>query len=363
MRLSKEQLEKIKEENNTDRIWSWSRMNTYLTSPYEYKLKYIDNMAEDRVDCIYGSMGGLCHDVLDKYYEQEIPYEKMILEFEDGYGIYRDVFNLKFDRNTPDKDENLAKRYYDNLHHFYLHHIPYTNNLIIEDPVTIKIGDNVFVGYIDAMYQDGEDWYILDFKSSSIYTGATLTEHSGQLVLYAIGISQTKEVPLDKIHIGFNFLKYTTIEYEMANGSIKKMNVERRLLGEKLQSSCKMWLKKFGYEPEEYLKDIFDNPDNFNKLPLEVQDKIKIKDCHVFIDLTPELVDYWENLIIDTLNEIEVKETEFYITNDESIFYDTPEQVEKESYYMATLCGFSANLHKPYKKYLDNLEKPIDIFS
>ena len=121
--------------------------------------------------------------------------------------------------------------------------------------------------------------------------------------------------------------------------------------------------KKFGYEPEEYLKDIFDNPDNFNKLPLEVQDKIKIKDCHVFIDLTPELVDYWENLIIDTLNEIEVKETEFYITNDESIFYDTPEQVEKESYYMATLCGFSANLHKPYKKYLDNLEKPIDIFS
>ena len=55
-------------------------------------------------------------------------------------------------------------------------------------------------------------------------------------------------IPHEKIHLHFNFLKYCTITYEQANGKIKSTNVERRLLGEKLQSPCKMWLKKFGYD-------------------------------------------------------------------------------------------------------------------
>ena len=39
--------------------------------------------------------------------------------------------------------------------------------------------------------------------------------------------------------------------------------------------------------------------------------------------------------------------------------YDTEESVKKQSYYFSTLCGYSANLHKPWKEYLDKRENAI----
>ena len=63
-RLSKEQLEIIMKKENCNRIWSWSRINTFMISPYEYYLKYIIEEKEDRKDCIYSVTGGIAHDIL-----------------------------------------------------------------------------------------------------------------------------------------------------------------------------------------------------------------------------------------------------------------------------------------------------------
>ena len=49
-----------------DRIWSWSKINTYMISPYEYYLKYILKEKEDKKDCIYATTGGIAHDILEK---------------------------------------------------------------------------------------------------------------------------------------------------------------------------------------------------------------------------------------------------------------------------------------------------------
>ncbi len=49
-------------------------------------------------------------------------------------------------------------------------------------------------------------------------------------------------------------------------------------------------------------------------------------------------------------------ENKYYESHDEMIFYDSPEQVAKQSYYFSTLCAYSPKLHKPYKLYLDKLE-------
>ena len=67
-RLSKEQLEIIMKKENCNRIWSWSRINTFMISPYEYYLKYIIKEKEDRKDCIYSVTGGIAHDILERYY-------------------------------------------------------------------------------------------------------------------------------------------------------------------------------------------------------------------------------------------------------------------------------------------------------
>jgi hypothetical protein len=39
---------------------------------------------------------------------------------------------------------------------------------------------------------------------------------------------------------------------------------------------------------------------------------------------------------------------------------ESQEEVEKNSFYFANLCGYSANKHKPYKLYLENLEREKD---
>ena len=77
--------------------------------------------------------------------------------------------------------------------------------------------------------------------------GAKAENESGQLVLYAIGLNQ-QGIPMDKIKIRWNFLKYVTIQYEQKNGTVKTREVERCKIGESLQSNAKTWLKAFGYE-------------------------------------------------------------------------------------------------------------------
>ena len=56
------------------------------------------------------------------------------------------------------------------------------------------------------------------------------------------------------------------------------------------------------------------------------------------------------------IQDIRLREKDYNETQSEMAFFDTDESVEKESYYFATLCGYSPNKHKPYKKYLERLE-------
>ena len=123
-----------------------------------------------------------------------------------------------------------------------------------------------------------------------------------------------------------------------------------------------MWLKKLGYENElvEYL-DMLAQTNDINCLPKDVQAKYKFHDCIVYVDLTQDLIDRWVTDITNTINKIVEKEEKYETEklidkeNAEMVFFDTPEQVEKQSYYFSTLCAYSPNLHKPYKKYLDTL--------
>jgi hypothetical protein len=51
----------------------------------------------------------------------------------------------------------------------------------------------------------------------------------------------------------------------------------------------------------------------------------------------------------------------YEIYNDESVFYDSIEEVEKESFYYATLSEYSSNKNICYAKYLEQLESNIGI--
>ena len=369
-RLSSKELEKIKKKYNVDRIWSYSRVNTFLTSPYEYALKYVNGIKkkEDRQDSIYTSLGTAAHQCLEDYYTGKIQFDEMYEQFCDSWVTCYDIANLKFDRCNDEKNVSIAEKYKLNMQYFFKNHVTYPYKVLIEKPVVIDVLKNIFVGYIDGLYvADNGDITIIDFKSSSAYKGKALEEHSQQLKLYALGIHQATGIELSKIHGCFNFLKYVTIEYTQANGKVKTKNVERKDLGEALQTNLKVWINRLGYEDQmdEFLKTVLDDND-IKRLPEDLQSKYKIRDCHVFIDTSKEAIDKLVEEISVTIKNIELREQDYKETKSDKCFWDSEESVKAQSYYMANLMGYSANLHKPYAEYLSKLESfnnNSDIFS
>ena len=357
MRKTNQEIEDLCAKFKVDRLWSWSRMNCVHNSLYEYYLKHILHIKPDKNNSIYKVTGGMSHDIIERFYSDEITYHQMISEFEDVWLTAFTISELKFDRLDEDKNKRIADKYYYDLSSFFRTHkrIPYT--VILEQFVTAKVGEEYFQGYIDCCFKDNNgDYVILDFKTSSIYQGEKANNECGQLVLYSFALNQ-KGIPFEKIKIGWNFLKYYSVTVEAKNGNKKVRNIERCELGDKLQASAKTWLKHFGYETEmiDYLTKLLETND-ISVLPEEVQEKFELNDCIVYVPLTNELIQYWEKYIIDTTKLIRAKEKEYAETLDESIWFEDEESVKKQSYYFANLCDYSSNLHKPYKLYLDKLE-------
>ena len=356
-RLSKEELDKIKNKYNVSTLYSWSRVNCFMTSPYEYLLKYVLHKKEDIDNCAYAPIGGICHNIIEDFYNGKIKYDDMIQTFEDGWLTAIDLADLKFDRNDEAKNNTIKKKYKDNIEHFFNNHKVIKNKTVLEKFITAKIGSFVLQGYIDCCFKDDDGNYnIVDWKTSTKYSGKTAEEKCGQLVVYAIGMSQMG-VPMDNIRICWNFLKYCTVQYEQKNGAIKTRDIERYKLGESLQTNCRMWLKALGYEDDadDYLKMLIDT-NNLDVLPDDVKAKYVVSDCYVYVPLTDKLINKWTDTIVSTICDMIAREKDYNETYNDKCFWDTEENVKAQSYYFSTLMGYSANLHKPYAEYLDKIE-------
>ena len=358
-RKTKEELNAICKKYNTDILWSWSRYNTYKTDHYSYFLKYVKNIKEDRRDSIYCVSGGYCHDIIEKYYNGTISQEDMIDEYEDSL-LTMNIAEYKYDRSDEDKNAAIADKYENCIRHFFRHHIKPDNlNMLLEMFCTIQVADNIiFQGYIDncGVYIDEngkKKIVITDYKTSTIYKGEKLEKESGQLYLYAEGIRQKTGMSLDDISIRYLFLKYVNVKYLQANGTWKERQIERNQIGSKLVSTAKMWLKKCGYNPDNYIDDIV-LYNSIDSLPYDVKEKFIISDCYVYLPLTQENINNLKADIIETVTEIETKTKEYEKTNDENIFWT--DVTEKNEYFFSVLSGYSRALHKPYDEYLKSKE-------
>lgn len=151
-------------------------------------------------------------------------------------------------------------------------------------------------------------------------------------------------------------MKYQNVTVEQKNGKKKVREIERSKLGESLQSNAKTWLKHFGYDPDDYFVQMIQD-NSIDCLPKEVKEKFEFDDCWVYVDLTSELLQHWTDLVVNTIDEINLKTKEYKDTKNDKLFWDDEESVKSQSYYFANLCGYSANLLLPYKQYLEKLEK------
>lgn len=367
MRKTKEELDVIKQKYGVNRLFSWSARNCFHNSQYEYFLKYIKKIKPDNENSIYGTLGNSIHNILEDFYLKKIPYEEVINKFKDEWFLNYDIANLKFNRNDESKNKIIAEKYLYDLEHFCKHFIPLEYPCEVERFIPIKIGEFLLQGYIDIIWKENDNIIIGDFKTSTLYTGDKKDNEIGQLCIYAEGIHQQFKIPYNKIKIAWNFLKYCNITIVQKNGQSKIRQIERCKTGESIKAKVKIWLNEFKYTKEEiqkYIQLLIDY-NIINVLPKEIQSKFKIEDCWVYTDITNELIKNWVTTVNNDLYEINQKETRYQEDLDENIWFDSNENVEKQSFYFANLCGYSANIHKPYKLYLDkyNAEKNGNVFS
>lgn len=356
-RKSKEYLNKLKEKYNVDELWSWSKYHTAHTDLYSYLLKYILHEKETK-QSIYGISGGICHDILEKFYTKELTYQDMIKEYE--MKIYEmELAGLKYNRGDEKKNESIADKYESNMKLFFAQHIPVDGKVICEKFVTIKVGEYVFQGYIDFVNKENEDFIITDFKTSTIYVGKKILEERGQLVLYAEALHQLG-IPIENIKIRWNFLKYTKVniltttkDKETKLEKTKSKNCLRSEWVSEISKDLSKLLNKLTNLDELEIEDIVQTSmenNNLDNLPSCIKDRITKEDCYVYIPLDLEVVNELKNNIIQTLNDVKEKEKEYEITKDDRIFWT--EIDKKNEYFFSNLCGYSAKQHKPYGEYL-----------
>lgn len=365
MRLDKNKLNEVKKKFGVDQLWSFSKFDSYRTSQYEWMLKYIKHIPENNeLASAYSSLGSAVHDVIEKLYDGTIKYEDMVEEFEDIWMTNIDIAGLVFDRSDSVRNESIKNKYYADLVHFFKNYKQLPYKMQNEQFVTIKITDNIVMqGYLDACYKNEDGIFtIIDYKTSTQYSGKAIEEHAAQLVLYSEALRQLG-IPKDKIRCCWNFLKYVNVDCEQVNGNIKTRSIERREIGSKLKSSVKTWLKKLGYaeQMEEYLNDLVETND-IKCLPEDVQEKYVVNDCYVYIE---DIWDFYENLkeeIINTIHEINNKAEKYKVyINDgneeeaEKLFWDNEESLKAQSYYYNNLSGYNIPTLKPYKQYLDKI--------
>lgn len=363
-RKTKEELKQICKQLNVDTLDSWSKYHCYKQDHWEAFLKYVLHEKEDRTNGIYAVSGGYCHDIIEKFYKGEIQYEDMIDSYEDSL-LTMNIAELKYDRNDSEKNEKIANKYENCIRHFFRNHDVIKQPYRIEHFITIRISEDIVLqGYIDFLFtekyqdEDGNERTrvrIVDWKTSTKYTGQKIDAECGQLVIYAEGIRQALGIPLEDIICEWNFLKYVTVTYEQKNGTLKDRHIERNSIGESLVNTAKMWLKHFGYEDDiDTYIDMMILDNTIDCLPKEVREKFTIKDCYVEVPLCEEKIEELKTDIIEVIHDFREKENEYRNTKDEMLFWQ--EVTDADAYRLATLSSYSRKLHKPYDAYLKEQE-------
>ena len=253
----------------------------------------------------------------------------------------------------------MTKNYKDNMIHFFKHHIPVKGKVLTEREVWIEVGNNVFIGYVDAIHKENDTYIITDYKTSSIseFKGEKLKEKQKQLLLYAEGLHQLG-VSLKKIKIRWNFLKYVNINIKhMVNvtykekENIKTSCVKRNEWVNKIKTQLKKDIKE--YNPNlsnKELKNIIDlciEDNDINKIPENINNRVDIINSYVLSDVIKTGTRYnWVNtstlltqlkkdlkeviddsakvevLIIDTINENSLEPLKEYLNINNYVLED-----------------------------------------
>lgn len=166
-----------------------------------------------RSDNIYGTLGTVVHDLLETAQKGEIDdMEKAVETFAEEVAV-AEFFGHSF------PNEKIKEDYVTCVSHAIRHYKPLHGcKFEIEKRIDCEIGGYKLTGFIDLIIHNIDGTVtVIDYKTSSKYSGQDLKKNANQLLLYAIALEQEGYVVRE---VSWLMLKYCTVAGKR-NGSTK----------------------------------------------------------------------------------------------------------------------------------------------
>jgi ATP-dependent helicase/DNAse subunit B len=348
MRKTPPELQKLFDEGK--QVYSHSKLQSFNQCEYQYWLSYIKH--QKGIDNIYSIAGGKLHDIIEKIYNNKATQIDLKHELTD---IISDCELLGFEFPT----EQIANNWKNAMYHFVNNFTKLNRTFKTEQFFLYEIFPDIYMqGYIDAIDEnapDGED--ILDWKSSSEFSGEKEKEAGRQLVIYKLA----REASGKKVNrVGWFMMKYLNLSYMQKNGKIKTRELGRNNWISKCSAMFSKDLINYGLDEigiDFTIEEAISN-NSIENFPQEVQDKYTIKDCIKWYDTTDEIINETLQYIKDTIEKINNKVKD-EIDWQPIITIGNQSEQDKKAFFCNTLCSHRKTCEY-LRKYLIEKEQRVE---
>lgn len=141
-----------------DMIWSYSRLSCYHNCPYEWFLKYIEDIKES--PNFYASYGSFIHKLLEQYYNGKIQASEL-----------QTTFLLNFNKEVLREgvSPKLIADYREQGSAYFENFKPVPYEVVgVEKRVVADICGKRLFGFVDLVAIDGDGLVVIDHKSKNL---------------------------------------------------------------------------------------------------------------------------------------------------------------------------------------------------
>lgn len=335
-------LEEVKAQGK--RLYSISKLNTIHQCKYQAYLNYYEH--EKQRPNIWACAGSIIHDKLEACLHNEATTSDLKSAIDDELENFS-LLDIDFplDRNG---NPSIRNNWVANMTKFAEMFEPWVGNFETEQLVLLPINDHaVMQGYIDVIsHNDDGTVDVIDWKTSSQFTGDHLIEAGRQLAFYAMALEAEG---LTVRSAKWVMLKYYEATWKLKNGKFKTKVGEWRNLAKDLESVVEKKLFELGKD-EIDVSCIIDEMIKTNDIPEELKSEITVVPYIREYELTDDVKNETMKYITDTINEYE-STTEWKSCDCKS-----------NSYFCANLCSYGGKSGKCkyWVDYCETFEKKSD---
>lgn len=312
-----------------NKLFSHSKINTYLQCPRKYKLQYIDKIKiPEGAQSIEGLMGSCVHEALKQLY-QDLEFSKL-LTFEEIKKLYLAQWDTNLNNQIIIPKQGLSSENFRDsglsmLRQYYHHYAPFdqSKTIALEKKIQFPLLEYQMIGYIDRLgIRDDGVYEIHDYKTSSSYPTKADIDNDRQLSLYQLGIKSIF-LNVQKVVLIWHFLKQDQ-EISITRSDEELIQITKDVVA---------WIRKMehdpSYQPNEsplcawcfyvnYCPAKAHELDILSYSSSEVSDGVQIVDEYWLIQKQINELTARKSELESILSEIESKAIEFALHNEYS---------------------------------------------